>query len=136
MQRTSQPDASIVSSNVQEDLQNYKNLLVWQKAMDLVAQVYLLSGKFPNAESYGLKSQIQRAAVSVPSNIAEGQARGSTNSEFSRFIRIALGSLAELDTQLELSTRLGYLTEAETEKTSAMALEIRKMLFGLLKKLK
>jgi four helix bundle protein len=71
---------------------------------------------------------MQRAAVSVPSNIAEGQARGSTNTEFSRFIRIALGSLAEVDTQLELSIRLGYITEGETESAFALALEIRKML--------
>ncbi|MEX2143703.1 MAG: four helix bundle protein [Anaerolineales bacterium] len=136
MQRASQPAAAVGSSNGPEDRQNYKNLLVWQKAMDLVTQVYLLSDKFPNTESYGLKSQIHRAAVSVPSNIAEGQARGSTNSEFSRFIRIALGSLAELDTQLELSIRLAYITEAEAENTFALALEIRKMLFGLLKKLR
>jgi four helix bundle protein len=115
--------------------QSYKDLLVWQKGLDLVVQVYLLSGKFPAAEAYGLKSQLQRAAVSVPSNIAEGQARGTTNLEFGRFIRIALGSLAELDTQLELAIRLGYLNEEETEVSLALALEIRKMLFGLLRKL-
>lgn len=129
-------DAKILSSELQEFTQSYKELLVWQKAMDLVVQVYLLTGSFPNTEAYGLKSQVQRAAVSVPSNIAEGQARGSTNSEFSRFIRIALGSLAELDTQLELAVRLGYLPQDETEKAFASALEIRKMLFGLLRKLR
>lgn len=131
MTPTSGIHANILSSESQEFTQSYKDLLVWQKAMDLVVRIYILTGLFPNSETYGLKSQLQRAAISVPSNIAEGQARGSTNSEFSRFIRIALGSLAELDTQLELAIKLGYLPKDETEKASALALEIRKMLFGL-----
>ena len=136
MKQESQLVAKTPSDNVRENKQNYKDLLVWQKGMDLVVQIYQLTGKFPNVETYGLASQIQRAAVSVPSNIAEGQARGTTHSEFSRFIRIAIGSLAELDTQLELSIRLRYITDAEAEEVFALALEIRKMLFGLLKKLK
>jgi four helix bundle protein len=103
--------------------------------LDLVVQVYLLTDKFPHTETYGLKAQLQRAVVSVPSNIAEGQARGASNTEFSRFIRIALGSLAEVDTQLELSIRLGFVTEQQTESAFALALEIRKMLFGLLRRL-
>lgn len=119
----------------QERKQSYKDLLVWQKALDLVVQVYVLSGKFPATETYGLKAQLQRAAVSVPSNIAEGQARGTSNAEFGRFIRIALGSLAEVDTQLEVAIRLGFVTDDETESAFAMAFEIRKMLFGLLRKL-
>ena len=136
MKQESQLVAKTPSDNVRENKQNYKDLLVWQKGMDLVVQIYQLTGKFLNVETYGLASQIQRAAVSVPSNIAEGRARGTTNSEFSRFIRIAIGSLAELDTQLELSIRLRYITDAEAEEVFALALEIRKMLFGLLKKLK
>ncbi len=126
MEKISQPEAGILPRYGQEYKQNYKDLLIWQKGLDLVVQVYLLADKFPNAETYGLKGQMQRAAVSVPSNIAEGQARGSTNAEFSRFIRIALGSLAEVDTQLELSIRLGYITEGEAESAFALALEIRK----------
>lgn len=126
----------MLSEDRQEYKQSYKDLLVWQKGMDLVVQVYLLTDKFPKTETYGLKAQIQRAVVSVPSNIAEGQARGSSDTEFSRFIRIALGSLAELDTQLELSIRLGFVVEQEAESAFALAFEIRKMLFGLLKKLR
>ncbi len=136
MKQVRQPIARASSNSGRESRQNYKNLLVWQKGMDLVVQVYLLTDKFPKSETYGLKSQIQRAAVSVPSNIAEGQARGATHSEFGRFIRIALGSLAEIDTQLELSIRLGYIAESEAEKAFTLALELRKMLFGLLKKLR
>lgn len=119
----------------QLDKQRYKELLVWQKAMDLVVLVYSLAGKFPTTEVYGLKTQLQRAAVSIPSNIAEGQARGSSDSEFVRFIRIAIGSLAELDTQIELAIRLDFVTRGESEDALASALEIRKMLFGLIRKL-
>ena len=85
MKQESQLVAKTPSDNVRENKQNYKDLLVWQKGMDLVVQIYQLTGKFLNVETYGLASQIQRAAVSVPSNIAEGQARGTTHSKFSRF---------------------------------------------------
>ncbi|MCL5428388.1 MAG: four helix bundle protein [Chloroflexi bacterium] len=86
---------------------NYKDLIVWQKSMKLVESVYTpLTGNFPREETYALKSQIHRAVVSVPSNIAEGQARGSQKIEFQRFLYLALGSLAEVDTQLELAIRL------------------------------
>lgn len=136
MNLTSQSSAGVLPVNREGHNQSYKDLLVWQKAMDLVVLVYELADQFPNAETYGLTSQIRRAVVSVPSNIAEGQARGATNSEFGRFVRIALGSLAELDTQVELAVRLGYATKVETESIFALALELRKMLFGLLKKLR
>jgi four helix bundle protein len=131
----SELDTRVLSEDRQEYKQSYKDLLVWQRGLDLVVQVYLLTDKFPHTETYGLKAQLQRAVVSVPSNIAEGQARGASNTEFSRFIRIALGSLAEVDTQLELSIRLGFVTEQQTESAFALALEIRKMLFGLLRRL-
>ncbi|MCL5429520.1 MAG: four helix bundle protein [Chloroflexi bacterium] len=136
VKRINQSPARTLLANGRDGKQHYKDLLVWQKGMDLAFQVYLLTAKFPNIETYGLKSQLQRAAVSIPSNIAEGQARGGTNTEFDRFIRIAIGSLAELDTQLELSIRLGYLTNDAAQVAFALALELRKMLFGLLKKLK
>ncbi len=115
---------------------NYRDLLVWQKGLDLVVEIYLLTKKFPKEELYALKSQIQRAAVSVPSNIAEGQARGALPSEFTRFLRIALGSLAEVDTQLELAIRLSYLSLDEISKAKNLSLELRKMLFGLINSLK
>ena len=109
--------------------QHYKNLLVWQKAMALVTRVYEISRGFPKEEIYGLTSQIRRAAVSVPSNIAEGQARLHTG-EFRQFLGIAKGSLAELETQLMIAQNLGYLVDANPiiEQSS----EVARMLHGLL----
>src|SRR3990172_6175790 len=118
-----------------ESSRNYRDLLVWQKGIDLVVEIYLLTRKFPKEEMYALKTQIQRAAVSVPSNIAEGQARGALPSEFARFLRLSLGSLAEIDTQLELAIRLSYLSTAEVDKAKNLVLELRKMLFGLINSL-
>jgi len=85
----------------------HENLRVWQEAMTLVEAVYAFSGHFPAAERFGLTSQFRRAAVSVPSNIAEGAARRSTP-EYLRFLSVARGSLAELDTQYQIAIRLGY----------------------------
>ena len=90
--------------------QHYKNLVAWQKAMLMVTEVYKLTRTFPREEMYGLTSQIRRAAVAVPSNIAEGQAR-NTNGEFRQFLGIAKGSLAELDTQLLIAQNLGILKD-------------------------
>src|SRR5579859_2039575 len=89
--------------------QGYRDLLVWQKSIVLAKQVYKLTAGFPPEEKFGLISQMRRAAVSVPSNIAEGQARHTTG-EFVLFISHAEGSLAELDTQLVLSTELGFIS--------------------------
>ncbi len=110
-------------------MKHYKDLLVWQKAIALVTQVYVVTRTFPREERYGLTSQIRRAAVSVPSNIAEGQAR-LTPGEFRQFLGVARGSLAELDTQLIIATNLGYLTEAGSlfEQLG----EVGRMLSGLL----
>jgi four helix bundle protein len=88
--------------------QNYRDLIAWQKAMDLVVAVYRATEQFPKEEIYALTSQIRRAAVSIPSNIAEGQGRGTVN-EFTHFLRIAHGSLRELETQLLIAQRLEYL---------------------------
>src|SRR4051794_5130461 len=88
---------------------NYRDLVAWQKAMDLVAEVYRASRGFPSEELYGLTNQVRRASVSIPSNIAEGEGRG-TNAEFVRFLRIAYGSLREVETQLLIAERLGYLS--------------------------
>ena len=95
--------------------------------MRLVKQIYLLTRQFPSDERFGLTSQMRRAAVSIPSNIAEGQARHSTG-EFIQFISNAEGSVAELETQLEIATDLGYCTTAQSESVFALAEEIRKML--------
>ncbi len=91
-------------------MRQHQHLRVWQDAMDLVEAVYALTATFPQAERYGLASQMQRAAVSVPSNIAEGAARGS-KPDFLRFLYIARGSLSELETQCQISLRLGYVSE-------------------------
>ena len=93
----------------------HRNLVAWQKGMDLVMEIYQLTKNFPDAELYGLISQLRRAALSVPSNIAEGAA-DRTRSQFTNFLSNALGSLNEIDTQLELSFRLGFISENEHQK--------------------
>ena len=115
-------------------LQNYKDLIVWQKAMDLAAEIHRLSKAFPREELYGLTSQIRRAAVSVPSNIAEGHARQST-AEFRNFLSISLGSLAEVDTQQLLAQRFEYLTPDQAKETEGLITQIGKMLHSLRNKL-
>ena len=112
----------------------YRDLKVWQSAMKLAEEVYRLSGCFPKSEIYGLTSQLQRSAVSIPSNIAEGQGRNSSN-EFRRFLRIALGSLAELETQILLVQRFNYITEQESVNVLQITGETGKMLKGLQKSL-
>jgi four helix bundle protein len=115
-------------------INSYKDLIVWQKAMDLAAEVHLLSKAFPKEELYGLASQVRRAAVSVPSNIAEGQARQST-AEFLNFLSIAQGSLAEVETQIMLAQRFHYVIAEATAKANSLAVEISKMLVSLRVKL-
>ncbi len=92
----------------ESDMHNYRKLRIWSDGKDLVARVYRETESFPRAERYRLADQMRRAAVSIPSNIAEGSSRRS-NKEFARFLRIALGSAYELDTQLDLSAELGYM---------------------------
>jgi len=115
-------------------IQSYRSLLVWKKSVDFVVLIYQLLDRFPKNELYGLTSQMQRAAVSIPSNIAEGKERQSDR-DFARFIAIALGSLAELETQLLIAQRLGYLGEADWQESTAQADEIGKMLRSLHKTL-
>jgi len=115
-------------------IQNYKDLIVWQKAMDLAEEIHRLSKAFPKEERYGLTSQIRRAAVSVPSNIAEGHARQST-AEFRNFLSIAQGSLAEVDTQQLLAQRFEYLDPAKAQPAEQLIIEITKMLHSLRAKL-
>jgi four helix bundle protein len=112
----------------------YRDLKVWQLAMTLAEVVYRHCANFPRHETYGLASQLQRAAISIPSNIAEGQARSSSK-EFGHFLSIALGSLAELETQVILAQRLAYLSNEDAELILLQAEEIAKMLKGLQKSL-
>ena len=110
--------------------QCYRDLLVWQKGIQLAKVIYQLTAKLPSEERYGLISQMRRAAVSVPSNLAEGQARKST-AEFIQFISIAEGSVAELDTQLFLCIELGCLKHTETAAGQELIGELRRMLNAL-----
>jgi four helix bundle protein len=112
----------------------YRELKVWQASMQLAGDVYRLSAQFPKHETYGLASQIQRSAVSVPSNIAEGHGRNSPK-EFNHFLGVSSGSLAELETQLMLAQQFGYLTEDEIVLPLQLSDEIGKMLKGLQKSL-
>ncbi|HEX5164759.1 MAG TPA: four helix bundle protein [Thermomicrobiales bacterium] len=106
---------------------SHRDLIVWQKAMDLVVLVYELATMLPPGERYGMKSQMTRAAVSVPANIAEGKGRG-TQREYVHFLRIARGSLMELDTYIELVDRLGYADSIVTAPIRALIVQIGKML--------
>ncbi len=114
---------------------NYRELLVWQKAMDAAEQVYRLVKLLPREEQFELSSQLRRAAVSIPSNIAEGQARNSTK-EFVNFLSIARGSTAELETQLMLCVRLNYLQQTQIDPVFNLCDEISRMLTSLITKLK
>lgn len=114
---------------------SYEDLLVWQKAMDLAESVYVLVRRLPKEELHVLSSQIKRAAVSVPSNIAEGQARSSTK-ELINFLYIARGSNAELQTQLFLCVRLGYFTDTEICEVLDLSREVGKMLNAFIASLK
>lgn len=113
---------------------SHKDLIVWQKAMKLVVLIYNLTNAFPASELYGLTAQMRSAAVSIPSNIAEGKRRGLKKS-FVSFLRIAFASSAELETQLEIATSLRFLKEEEVKPALGLIQEIQKMLTALQKKL-
>ena len=113
-----------------EKVKSHQDLRVWQEAMDLVTKVYELTRDYPKEELYGLTSQIRRSAVSIPSNIAEGAGRNGQK-ELIRFLYIAMGSLSELETQLEISKRLDYISDAE--ELNKQIYFIRKMLSKLIK---
>lgn len=114
-------------------MRNYRDLIVWQKSMALVTEVYSITRLFPKEELYGLISQIRRSAVSIPSNIAEGYGRYSTN-DYIRFLQIAISSLYEFQTQLEIGLNLGYLSKDIFEKVYEQSREIERMLSSLIKK--
>ena len=114
--------------------QGYRDLVVWQKGIALAREIYLLTKKLPSDEKFGLVSQMRRAAVSVPSNIAEGQARHTTG-EFVQFISHAEGSVAELDTQLTLCEQLKLLSPTECQSAASLLDELRRMLNSLRRKL-
>jgi len=113
-------------------LRSYRDLEVWQKSMDLVAACYQMTREFPKNEIYGLASQLQRAAVSIPANIAEGRHRKHSK-EFLQHLSIAYGSLAELETHIQIAERLNYINNSKSEKVLDQTAEIGRMLNGLRK---
>ena len=115
-------------------MKTYRELLVWQKSMLLVTEIYKLSKSFPKDESYGLTSQIRRCAVSIPSNIAEGYGRNST-SDYIRFLNIATGSLYELQTDMEIALNLQYIDRHNFSELYESSREIERMLSSLIRKL-
>jgi four helix bundle protein len=115
-----------------ERIRSHKDLDVWQRAMDLATEIYTVTTRFPKEEVYGLSMQTRRSAVSIPSNIAEGAARNSSK-EFVQFLHVALGSVAELETQLLLARRMGFLSESRLLDKLDL---VRKMLVALLRSLK
>ena len=119
---------SLESSGV--GVRSYRDLLAWQKSMDLMLLVYRASDAFPKHEVYGLTQQLRRCVVSVPSNIAEGSSRRSTQ-EFLRFLNIACGSLAEVETQLTAARMLGYIDDSLESKLLEQAGEVSRILHGL-----
>ncbi|MDR0794855.1 MAG: four helix bundle protein [Tannerella sp.] len=114
---------------------NYQGLVVWQKAMDLTAVIYKLVKKLPKEELFALSDQMRRSAVSIPSNIAEGWDR-NTDKEFVRFLTISRGSKAELETQLLICVKVGYLNETDILEAMDLSTEVGKMLNSLINKLK
>ncbi len=115
--------------------QNYRDLIAWQKAMDLVEWVYEATRGWPNEDLYGLTSQVRRAAVSIPSNVAEGQGRVSPK-EFAHHLSIAHGSLREVETQLLIAHRLKYMDQSTLQRLMQQASEVGRLLQGLLRSMR
>ena len=111
-------------------ISNFRDLRVWQSGMDLVEHVYRLTQDFPPVEIYGLTNQLRRCAVSIPSNIAEGHTRES-GKDYLYYLSIAQGSLAELQTQLEIASRLGYLSDEQVAQISEHTLSLTRQLYAL-----
>jgi len=121
-------------ASIMENIKSYKDLIVWQKSLKLAVKVYDLTDKFPREELYGLTSQMRRAAVSVPSNIAEGRGRG-TKKDFVQFLRIAFGSISELQTQVEIAKFRPATINFNYAEINSLSTEIAKMLNSLISKL-
>lgn len=115
-------------------MHNYKNLKIWQKGLNLAEVVYRATKTFPDDEKYGLTSQLRRASVSIPSNIAEGSSRNSKK-EFYHFLSISLGSSYEVGTQIEICQRIGFLDNELANKIQSQLDEIEKMIIGYMKTL-
>ncbi len=120
---------------MERGIRNHENLQIWKRSRLMVSEIYILTGKFPKSEMYVLTSQMRRASISVPSNIAEGAARISTK-EFIRFLFIASGSLSELETQILLCVDLGYINEEEVIELRKNILILRKQIYATIRSLR
>lgn len=109
-------------------MQTYKELVVWQKSLDITYRIYKITGEFPSEEKFGLTSQMRRAAVSIPSNIAEGYAR-KNKKENAYFVNVSYGSATELETQLIIAKRLNFLREDDFQSTNLLLEEVLKLLY-------
>jgi four helix bundle protein len=118
-----------------QSMKTFRDLVVWQKSMNLVTQIYDLTKKFPKDENYGLTLQIRRCAVSIPSNIAEGYGRKSTQ-DYLRFLQISISSLYELQTQIEIGLNLKYLSNEDFDKVYELSREVERMISSLCKKIR
>ncbi|CAI2769306.1 four helix bundle protein [Flavobacterium collinsii] len=116
-------------------MNTFRDLLIWQKSMNLVTEIYQITNSFPKEEIYGLSSQIRRSSVSIPSNIAEGYGRDGNN-DYLKFLNIAMSSLFEMQTQLEISFNLKYLSENRFNKINGESREIERMLSAFIRKIK
>jgi four helix bundle protein len=116
-------------------IRTYRDLFVWQRAMELVKEIYLLGKKMPPDEIYALTNQMKRAAISIPANIAEGHGR-TGKKEFLHFLSIANGSRTELETELQICVKIGYLTDKDINNAMYLSIEIAKMLKSLMQKLR
>jgi four helix bundle protein len=116
-------------------MSNFKKLLIWQKSMSLITKIYISTNNFPKEEAFGLTSQIRRSSISIPSNIAEGFGRES-NKDFLRFLNISIGSLFEMQTQLEIAKNISYLNEDEFNNLYEDSREVERMLVSFINKLK
>ena len=117
-----------------EKIKTYRDLIIWQKSMTLVTEIHKVSKTFPKDETYTLIAQMRRCAISIPSNIAEGYGRKSTN-DYIRFLNITMGSIYELQTQIEISFNLKYLREKDFEQLYEICRELERMLSSMTKKL-
>ena len=116
-------------------VKTYKDLIVWQRSMELVKEIYLLTERFSAEERYGLASQMQRASVAIPSNIAEGYLR-KHKKEYAQFLSISLGSAAELETQVPICKSLGKFKNLDFSKAESLITEVMKMLYVLIERIK
>ncbi len=116
-------------------MSTFRDLLIWQKSMTLTTQIYHFTSNFPKEEVYGLTSQIRRSSISIPSNIAEGYGRES-DKEFLRFLSISIGSLFEMQTQLEIAKNIAYLNEAQFNNLYENSREVERMIVSFIKKIK